>query len=106
MFVIEESALISLMPLPLRYSHFRLTAYSSPVRSLIPSLFAYNRVKVAISSAVIESPLDLFKASLSVSARLASGMLIAWGAAITVTVRPGEGSLSLPWESTDVTVNV
>ena len=52
-----------------------LTANSSPVRSLIPLPPTCNEVRVAISSAVIESPLDLFKASLNAAARLASGIL-------------------------------
>ena len=90
MSVSDESALISLISLLLRYSHFRLTAYSSPVRSLISAFFASKKVKVAMSSAVIVSPLDLFKASLTLAARLASGMLIPWGSEITVTVKPGE----------------
>ena len=67
-----------------------LTAYSSPVRSLIPLPPACKDVRVAISSAVIVSPLDLFRASLTLVARFASGMLIPWGSEITVTVKPGD----------------
>ena len=72
--VIYASALRSVIRLLQILRSLMLIACSRPVRSLISLAPACNVVRVTISSTVIGSVLDLFNASLTLAARLASGM--------------------------------